>query len=237
MSAQGRWWVAFVVAVAATALCYVAFDRPVSYFAHDQLRQPIFVHMQRIPEFFVPIAVLIVMVGVVMVLTGRTLVRWQLVALTFSASLAVTSGTKDFLKLVFGRTWPETWTENNPSLIRDGVSGFNFFHGGSGYASFPSGHTAAICAAMTVLWMCYPRFRPIYALLVTATVVGLVGANYHFLSDVVFGGFLGASVALAAVRLTGLASASPSSRAGEADKAIRGPRTRPRTASPLRSSK
>jgi hypothetical protein len=32
------------------------------------------------------------------------------------------------------------------------IYGFNFFHGGHGYASFPSGHTAVTCAVVTVLW-------------------------------------------------------------------------------------
>ena len=46
---------------------------------------------------------------------------------------------------------------------------------------------------MTVLWICYPRFRPLYALCMAAVAVGLVGANFHFLSDVIAGGFLGIS--------------------------------------------
>ena len=53
---------------------------------------------------------------------------------------------------MFGRTWPETWTHNNPSLIHDGAYGFNWFHGGPGYELFPSGHMAAICAVISVLW-------------------------------------------------------------------------------------
>jgi len=66
------------------------------------------------------------------------------VALTWSISVLTTWAMKNQLKVVFGRTWPETWTRNNPSLIRDGVFGFNPFTTGSGYESFPSGHTAAI---------------------------------------------------------------------------------------------
>ena len=60
---------------------------------------------------------------------------------------------KNGLKFVFGRTWPETWVNNNPSFIRDGVYGFNWFHGGAGYASFPSGHMSVTCALAAVLWI------------------------------------------------------------------------------------
>jgi membrane-associated phospholipid phosphatase len=52
---------------------------------------------------------------------------------------------------------------------------------------------------MTVLWICYPRWRPLYALVVAAVVVGLIGADFHFLSDIVAGAFLGASTGWIAV--------------------------------------
>jgi membrane-associated phospholipid phosphatase len=116
-------------------------------------------------------------------------------------SLALGAMAKAELKFAFGRTWPETWTRNNPSLIRDHVYGFFPFHGGPGYASFPSGHTTVVCAVMTVFWICYPRFRPLYALAMAAVAIGLVGANFHFLSDVIAGAFLGVSVGWISVAL------------------------------------
>ena len=45
----------------------------------------------------------------------------------------------------------------------------------------------------TVLWIYYPRFRPLYILFVSAVVLGLIGADYHFLSDIIAGGFVGVS--------------------------------------------
>lgn len=205
MSGHRRWWVAFAAMIALVAVCYVAVDRPLAYFAHAQLKPyAVFVHIQRLPEPFVPVAAgLVILIGAT-ILTGRVLARWQVVALTWGVGVLVTAVINSQLKIVFGRTWPETWTASNPSLIRDGVYGFNLFHGGTGFASFPSGHTAVVCAAMAALWVCYPRLRSIYALVVAVTVTGLIGANFHFLSDVIAGGFLGVSVALAAVRLAGL---------------------------------
>jgi len=105
------------------------------------------------------------------------------------------------LKFAFGRTWPETWINNNPSLIGNGTYGFNPFHGGSGYNSFPSGHTTAVCAVAAVLWFAYPKLRPLWVLMVIAVGVGLIGADYHFVSDIVAGGFLGASTGWLAVVL------------------------------------
>ena len=117
----------------------------------------------------------------------------------WSISIFVTAVLKNQFKFVFGRTWPETWTNNNPSLIRDGVHNFNPFHGGSGFESFPSGHMAAMCVTATILWLCYPRFKVAYALCTAVVAIGLIGANYHFLSDIIAGGFLGASVGFIAV--------------------------------------
>lgn len=117
--------------------------------------------------------------------------KLQTVLAIAAANLLLTESIKIQLKFAFGRSWPETWVRNNPSFIRDGVYGFNPFHGGPGYASFPSGHTAAICALMSVLWICYPRFRLLYAGCIIVVAIGLVGANFHFLSDVIAGAFLG----------------------------------------------
>jgi len=108
-------------------------------------------------------------------------------------SLAVLAaiGVKDLLKIVFGRTWPETWTNNNPSFITDHVFTFAPFHGGTGWASFPSGHetvTAAFCAA---LWVLAPRLRGLCVAMLLVVAVGLIGADEHWLSDILAGGFVG----------------------------------------------
>jgi membrane-associated phospholipid phosphatase len=118
-----------------------------------------------------------------------------------AATLAVAVEVKEQLKYAFGRTWPETWVRNNPSFIKDGVYGFFPFSGGPAYSSFPSGHTTAIAAVISVLWICYPRYRVLYALCVLAVGVGLVGANFHFLSDVIAGGFLGVTTGWLAVSI------------------------------------
>lgn len=112
---------------------------------------------------------------------------------------------KDQLKYAFGRLWPETWVDNNPSLIGTGAYGFFPFHGGRGWASFPSGHTTLITAPMAVLWRGLPRWRPLVALPVVLVVVGLFGADYHFVGDMVAGLYLGAACGLGA-----LAIAAPS---------------------------
>jgi len=52
----------------------------------------------------------------------------------------------------------------------------------------------AICAIMSVFWVMWARFRPIYAICIATVFIGELGANYHFVSDLGAGGFLGFSV-------------------------------------------
>ena len=194
MSSSAKWTVGFAIMIVVVTLSYEWLDRPIALYVHAT-----FHGVKALPWLsFIPesLAVLAVATFIVMgwrVGAGRRLSRLESVLLVCGVSLSVAAAIKDQLKFAFGRTWPETWINNNPSLIRNNVYGFNPFHGGAGYSSFPSGHTAAICAVVSVLWICYPKFRAVYVLLIAAVGIGLIGADYHFLSDVIAGGFLGLS--------------------------------------------
>ncbi len=197
-----QWSIAFAAAIVAVAVAYAFLDQPIAFYASAHFaKKPWFDALTQIPEYLGRIGILVFVVSGAYGLMGRPLPRPLTVLLASSVSLVVASAIKEALKFAFGRTWPETWVQNNPSLIRDGAYGFNPFHGGQGYASFPSGHTTAICAFVAVLWSCYPRFRPLYALAVGAVVIGLIGADYHFLSDIIAGGFLGWLTGWTAVQL------------------------------------
>ena len=190
------WLLCLAAAALACAVCYMWVDRPVaSLFHRAQLRPGTFGRLTLLPDPFVPLAVIAFFTLGLWHLSGRELSRMQTSILLCSISILVAEITKAQLKYVFGRSWPDTWTHNNPSFIRDGVYGFHFFHGGSGYASFPSGHMAVTCAALVVLWTQFPAGRFAYVLVAVAVAVGLVGANFHFVSDVIAGGFVGFSSA------------------------------------------
>ncbi len=117
---------------------------------------------------------------------GRTLV-----ACCFATLIAV--AIKDQAKFAFGRLWPETWVNDNPSWIKDGAYGFFPFHGGTGWSAFPSGHMCDISAPVAVLWRRLPRWRPLLAIPVALVAVGLFGADFHFVGDLIAGTFLGAA--------------------------------------------
>lgn len=118
-----------------------------------------------------------------------------------AVAVLLTIAVKNQLKEIFGRTWPETWTHGNPSLIQDGVYGFFPLHGGEGWSSFPSGHTAAIAAVAGVLWWRLPRYRALWTALVALTAVGLLFGNIHFLGDIIAGIYLGFGIGWATLAL------------------------------------
>jgi membrane-associated phospholipid phosphatase len=192
----GTWFASLLGTVAAVSASFVWFDRPIALFVHDHFRyshRKVVDELSHYPNPLILLAVILSVIFGLRVILGRPLSRNQANAFICSLSVISTEVIKNALKFIFGRTWPETWVQNNPSFIRDGAYGFHFMHAGVAYQSFPSGHMAAICTVIAVLWIRYPYFRLIY--LIAGLLVGaaLVGANYHFLSDVFAGAFVGLS--------------------------------------------
>lgn len=197
MTAIQKWLAWLAATFVAVTVSWQWLDRPIATFAHRRtIQYETFAQVTHIPDPFIPAAVIVFLVLGLWIYSGRPLPKLAATALLCGISAIVSDATKALLKYGFGRTWPETWVQNNPSFVRDGVFGFNFFHGGPGYASFPSGHMALTCSVMSVLWVAYPKFRVLYILVVLAVAVGLVGANYHFLSDIFAGSFVGSTVGI-----------------------------------------
>jgi len=113
----------------------------------------------------------------------------KFLVISLSATLAISI--KDILKLVFGRYWPSHWVGNNPLWLNSQQYGFNFFHSGASYNSFPSGHTTAIFAIMTVVWLAYPKWHWLCIVSCIGMMASLVFLDYHFVSDIIAGMFLG----------------------------------------------
>lgn len=192
----------FALTAILVAISYEWVDRPVAYFVHDKFAGVrILVDLTRIPEILSVGAGATFVAAVLYVLLRRPSAQFASILVLCVISIAVSSLIKDQLKFLFGRTWPETWIDDNPSLIHDGVFGFNFFTGDVAYGAFPSGHMTAICAFASVLWLGFPRYRALWAGMAGLVAVGLIGANYHFVSDVIAGAFVGATTGWALVLL------------------------------------
>ncbi len=190
------WFASLLITVAAILAAFLWLDRPVALLVHDYFRnqhREVVDGASHFPNPLVLLAIILTVIFGLRMIFGRPLSRNQANTFVCSLSVLFTEVTKDALKFIFGRTWPETWVDNNPSFIHDGVYGFYFMHGGAAYQSFPSGHMAAACTVISVLWIRYPHFRGFYLIVGLLVGTGLVGANYHFLSDVIAGAFVGFS--------------------------------------------
>ncbi|HTV28355.1 MAG TPA: phosphatase PAP2 family protein [Xanthobacteraceae bacterium] len=108
---------------------------------------------------------------------------------------------KDQLKLIFGRTWPDTWGQGILSLVRDGVYGFHYFQYGRSFESFPSGHAALTAAVLSVPCFLFPKLRAGVVICIVVIDASLVMLNLHFLGDVIAGTFVGFSSGLFTVYL------------------------------------
>jgi membrane-associated phospholipid phosphatase len=190
---------------ALVVLAYFFADRAISTYSHDMLHRPawaVFITKLAGVKIHLGVALLGLVVAVVeRWVRGKALSGgwWTLVGACVAIVLATLAVT--VLKAGFGRTWPETWVDGNPSWITNHVFGFQPFHGGQGYESFPSGHTTRMTAPFAVLWARVLALRVLWVVPTLAVMVGLLVCDFHWCSDCLAGIWLGAAVAWVVVRL------------------------------------
>ncbi|HTM54401.1 MAG TPA: phosphatase PAP2 family protein [Pirellulales bacterium] len=196
---------AIVATVLVVAACYAWIDRPVAFYVHDQ-------GIEKIPAFkwlTYPPPLLQTWSPAILVLAALRrsrgpLAHWQFVLVVSCLSLIVADGFRASLGDLCGRYWPETWFNDNPSLIGTGTYGFHPFQAGDDIGSFPSGHAARILGFISVWWIAMPASRILLAVASLPMLVSLVAMDYHFVSDVIAGAVLGAIVGTYAAAIANL---------------------------------
>jgi len=174
--------------VAAILLCILFVDQPVAVFCAGLKPLRLAFQICAAPSLLsLPFASVFLLRAVWLRLQRLRVNRlWLTVSL---ATLAATAA-KDELKWMFGRPWPFSWLDY-------GLYGFRPFTDNFLYGAFPSGHTAYAAAPLWVLWCRAPRWRWGYALVTGVVMMGLVGADYHYVSDVLAGLLTGVLAAAA----------------------------------------
>ena len=173
-------------------LSVVFVDRGASSWSHAHLRGIVFFQwLTHIVDPLRPLAVMGLIAAGAAFCAGWRPGEKGMTLIAACVALLVSFEIKDGLKFAFGRTWPETWVANNPSWIVSGAYGFHPFHGQEGWASFPSGHMTQISTLAAVLWHRVRPLRWVGAALAFLVAVGLFGADYHFIGDMMAGTFLG----------------------------------------------
>ena len=135
-------------------------------------------------------AVIFLILAAIRIARGRVSPVSKAVAVACVASICAYAINASVLKVFFGVP--------NPGAFFGGARHAADFFGGSPDSSFPSGHMALAGAFCGVLMRLYPKtILPLVGLLLTGAVLLVVG-DWHFVSDVVAGAFVGISAGILA---------------------------------------
>ncbi|WP_299786842.1 phosphatase PAP2 family protein [uncultured Shewanella sp.] len=192
--------ISYAIMLVAILLCVYWLDRVLADFIYRQSFANAFIKLLSNTPL-----VLEVLAGGVLALCIAPKLRRQYswLAIHLTMTLILASILRVGAKYLFGRTWPETWVNNNPSWITDRIEGFHPFAEGLAYNSFPSGHALFTFALATIFWYHLPRYRPCWIAAMCAVIAGQLGQNYHYLGDLLAGATLGTLVAQMVIVTTG----------------------------------
>ena len=198
---------AAAVCVVVVVVSYIWVDRAVAFYVYDhQIEKIRFFEWLTYPPPIFQAWSPVVLAFLMLRRAFAPLKRWQKTLFVACLSLIVADEFRRCLGDACGRYWPETWFNNNPSLIGNGTYGFHPFIHGDDIGSFPSGHAARILGFATIWWIAMPWSRTVCALVCLPMLVSLVAMNYHFVSDVIAGSTLGGIVGVYAASLASLSA-------------------------------
>jgi membrane-associated phospholipid phosphatase len=191
--------VALVLSAAAIGLSIAYLDVPVAVFLDTHLRHTQFwvgLNFALHPLPLLVIGALFFLLGCgVWLIAGRSLRLSAEVPLLCSWATIWAVAAEHIGKRIFGRGWPD------PTFVREHLSGFHFLHGETHWNSFPSGTALISFAVLAVLWMVRPRWRTGSSIIAAVILAAVVLGNYHWLSDLIAGAFLGACIGCCTVKL------------------------------------
>ncbi len=178
----------FLLAVMLVSCSYYFLDKRIALFVQKVLMSNLNVFSSNIPDllFFIVCAITGLAWTVYFSLAHKGIFNTQtrfshLVAVTVPLTFVL----KAALKLAVGRLDTRYWVRY------PGSKAFHWFHGVGNYASFPSGHMAVFTVFFVAAAQFYPRYRYACYSLLAALALALIATNYHFLSDVIAGAYLG----------------------------------------------
>ena len=182
-----------ILGILSIFFCYFFVDRQIVWFLYDySSRQYTFMRFFSDDIVsFITILIFLFYIYYFIRLTFKKVASIDAKFLLIANAIIIGQFIKDILKGIFGRYWAETFRNNNPSLIRDNLYGFNWFKFNGDYASFPSGHATFIVSFSVAAWILFPKLRWLWALLTVLVVVSQLLMYFHFASDLIAGSMLG----------------------------------------------
>jgi membrane-associated phospholipid phosphatase len=187
------WQLSFALLAAAVLLCYHYVDIPVAEFFRDY-RGTLFYKTANILTrlgdghwYLVPPLLLFFFYRKRSVIIARA-------SLFVFATSAVSGILVNLLKILFGRFRPKLY-------FREELYGFDWFHLGHAYNSFPSGHSTTVIGGWLAFTLIAPKYRVAFLSVGVLLALTRVAVTAHYVSDILAGGFLGATVTLVCYRM------------------------------------
>lgn len=185
------WLLSLLICIALVAVSFAYFDVPIAYRVNGVLRST-----ESMATGFASGVLLGVEAAVALVLVlirikrGRLSPCCEAIVLACLASICAYAINDSALKRLFGVP--------NPAAVLHGAKhAFNLLSGSS-YSSFPSGHMVIAGAFAGVFMRIYrTSILPLSAMLFVAAALLILG-DWHFISDVITGTFIGVSTGLLA---------------------------------------
>jgi membrane-associated phospholipid phosphatase len=194
-----NWLLALALCVVAVGLSIMFADRPLAGWLDAHVRHTEFwtaLHLALYPFLLVVPAALFFLIGCgISLISGRSLRPWTAIPILCSWATMWAVASEIILKRIFGRGWAD------PTFVREHLYGFHFLHGETHWDAFPSGTATVSFAILAALWILSPRWRVAGTATVVLLSVAVVIGNYHWLSDVIAGAFLGVTIGWGTVAL------------------------------------
>jgi len=195
------WLLTLALCVIAVLVSVSYIDRPVAVFFNAHVSHTeLWVWLDHFlaPFVLIPVAALLFLLALgCWLLSGRQLSTWTLKPLLCSWSAIWALAAEFVFKEIFGRAWPD------PSYLENRLYGFRFLHASPHWNSFPSGTATISAAIVATVWFIAPRLRLLGVVVALLLICGVVVTNGHWLSDVIAGAFLDASIGRMTVLLLG----------------------------------
>lgn len=197
ISADWRIWLGPPVTFLLLAAAALTVDVPVARWAMGREYSRVVTELMNLAEVFghgVGVAVVLVTVYTLDPARRRNLPRAVLTVVAAGCGA-------NLLKLLIARSRPRETDLLHVESWQTFAGWLSWGHGGSGWQSFPSAHTATAVGLSLVLAWFYPQGRRLFALFAVAVGVQRVLCSAHYPSDALAGAAVGWFCAVAVLRL------------------------------------
>ena len=179
----------FIFTTILVYFCVQFLDKPIAIFFKHMLT--ITVGKKHLPE--IPDLLSLFVVGIVSISWSlyfylhlkQTRLRERCFFKNTGLSVLLAYVIKEILKFGFGRINTRVW------LYAPHSGDFQWFNNNKSFNGFPSGHMTIFTALLFVCWQSYPQYRYFYIAVLLVIGSALVITDYHFLSDVIAGSYVG----------------------------------------------